>query len=487
MDNLFTYLIYLGMILLIVLSCIDFRKNGIFPLFRISRQFRRACKALEDPTFAERLRSDILSGFAGSSEEMFTSKSMRRQMSHYLSACKEMGLTEQDKYQCDIEDYFNIDYLDYRGNNLFCDHCVSGLTALGILGTFLGMATGLTGFDITSSDTIISGISTLLLGMSTAFKTSIAGIALSLLLGTLSRFVRGSADKELDRFLSLFRANVLQDHSTAASNLILARLENLEKLFSDDSEARREAINMVAKEFVAHMGERLTEQVATMREAIEETTKHQQLYTTSIQQLCSQVENVGLKIVGVSSAFDPVVEQARRLSDQIVNANAAVQSELKSISSIVAGDAAILSQQHDISNQLNQYASNLAALSLRMAEQTSVATTAIANLSACSTSVINDSQTALETQLRAMMLSASDFNDSLTQQSRNCIDMLHSHVEHTMRSLPRTSGSDELLEQLVEQNQAMLENQEKLLAALTHTKGSTKSRKFLNFRGGNGH
>lgn len=485
MEELFTNCIYISMLLLLVFALIDFRGNGILPLLRISLQLRRACKLLADPTFSERLRSDVLVDSADSSEELFTNKSLRRQMALYRAACKKMGITENDKHQCDIEDYFNTDYLDYRGNNLFCDHCASGLTALGILGTFLGMATGLTGFDISDSDSIIAGISNLLLGMSTAFETSIAGITLSLLLGTVARFVRGSADKGLDRFLDLFRANVLQDQSEAAANLLLSRLENLEKLFSADSEARQEAMNTVAKEFVAHMGESLTDQVATMREAIEETTKQQQLYITSIQGLCSQVEAVGLKIVSVSSAFDPVVEQARRLSEQIVSANTAVQTELKTISGIVAGDAAILSQQHDLSDQLNQYASNLAALSLRMAEQTSIATTAIANLSACSTSAINDSQTALETQLRAMMLSASDFNESLTQQSRSCIDMLHSHVENTMRHLPRTSGSDALLEQLVEQNRAMLENQEKLLGALSRGRNA-KRKKFPGFKGRSG-
>ena len=478
MEDLFTKCIYASMLLLVVFSLIDFRGNGILPLLRISRQFRRACKRLKDPVFSEQLRNDILADSAATSEEMFTSKSMRHQMSLFRSDCRKMGITADDKHQCDIEDYFNTEYLDYCGNNVFCDHCASGLTALGILGTFVGMTTGLTGFDITNSDTIISGISNLLLGMSTAFETSIAGITLSLIVGTIFRSIRGNADKGLDRFLDLFRSNVLQDQSEAAANLLLTRLENLEKLFSDDSEARQEAMNTVVKEFVAHMGERLTDQVASMREAIEDTTKQQQVYITTIQGLCTQVEAATLKIAGISSAFEPVVEQARRLSEQIVSANTAVQSELKTISSIVTGDAAILSQQHDLSNQMNQYASSLSALSLRMAEQTSLATTAIANLSACSTSVINDSQTALETQLRSMMLSASDFNEAITQQSRSCIDMLHSHVEHTMRQLPRTSGSDELLEQLVEQNREMLENQQKLLAAI-----SRRRKKVLNIGG----
>ncbi len=477
MEQLLTQLIYISMVLLIVFAFINFRGKGILSLFWASVQLRRAAKKLTDEVFANQLRTDILSDTPDTSEELFWSKSLRHQMSLFRAAYKKMGISELDKYQCDIEDYFNTELLDYEANNTFTDHAANGLTALGILGTFLGMAAGLTGFDISDADTIISGISRLLLGMSTAFETSIAGLTLSLLLGTLANSIRGSAEKALSRFLDNFRSNVLSNQSEAAANLLLERLENLEKLFSADSDARQETMSTIANEFVAHMGENLTEHVAEMRTAMEEATKQQYTYIKSIQGLCTQVEAVGQKIVSVSTCFDPVIEQSRLLSNQIMSANQALQAELKTVSGIVSGDAAILSQQHDVASQMNAYATNLEALALRIAEQTAIATSAIANLSACSTSAISDSQTALEAQLRTMMLSASDFNDAMALQSKGNIAMLQDHMEQVIQNLPRTSGGDALLKQLTEQNEIMIENQEKLLIALGHAGMTAKKKK----------
>lgn len=467
MTEILTYSIYIGMAVLVVLALADFRGKGLLSLRRITSQLRRGAKLLGDDSFAARLRSDILSGDPDSSEELFTTKVMRRQMELLREDVRKMGITGDAKCQCDIEDYFNDEFLDYQGNSAFLEHAASGLTALGILGTFFGMTTGLTGFDLSDSAAIISGISRLLMGMSTAFETSIAGIFLSLVLGTVNRILRGSAEKHLDAFVEGFRSNVLSDQQEAATNLMLERLENLETLFSADSDARQEMMNTVAQEFVAHMGENLTDQVAEMRTVMEETTQQQKLYITAIQGLCAQVEDVGVKIAGVSGSFQPVVTQTKLLADQVLAANQAVQAELQSISGIVSGDAAILSQQYDITTQMNRYASELEALSLRIAEQTSIATSAIASLSACASNAISDSQTALESQLRTMMLSASDFNDAMAQQSKASMDLLHSHMEDAVRSLPRTTGGDQLLKELVDQNRIMIENQERMLIALS--------------------
>lgn len=479
MTEILTQSIYIGMVVLVVLALIDFRGKGLLNLWQTTAQLQRASKLLKDESFADRLRTDILSDSADSSEELFTGKVMRRQMEQLREDVRKMGITEQAKCQCDIEDYFNEEFLDYQSNSAFLDHAASGLTALGILGTFFGMAAGLTGFDLSDSGAIISGISRLLLGMSTAFETSIAGIFLSLVLGTGARVLRGSADKALDTFVDRFHSNVLSDQHEAAANLMLERLENLETLFSADSDARQETMNTIAKEFVSRMGENLTDQVAQMRGVMEETTQQQKLYIASIQGLCAQVEDVGQKIAGVSGSFQPIVTQTQLLADQIVSANQSLQAELRTVSGIVAGDAAILSQQYDITGQMNRYASELEALSLRIAEQTSIATTAIANLSACASSAINDSQTALESQLRTMMLSASDFNEAMAEQSRSNMEMLHTHMEDAIRKMPRTTGGDSLLQELVEQNKTMIENQEKLLDALGRAGGLGRGRRKL--------
>ena len=57
------------------------------------------------------------------------------------------------------------------------------LVGLGILGTFVGLAFGIAGFDADTSQQIREGINGLLAGMSTAFITSIVGMATSIAFG----------------------------------------------------------------------------------------------------------------------------------------------------------------------------------------------------------------------------------------------------------------------------------------------------------------
>lgn len=79
--------------------------------------------------------------------------------------------------------YFNeSSVLKEFGTNLKQLNSVpSLLVGLGILGTFVGLTSGISNFDTESSATIQKSISTLLSGMGTAFVTSIWGMGLSLL------------------------------------------------------------------------------------------------------------------------------------------------------------------------------------------------------------------------------------------------------------------------------------------------------------------
>lgn len=68
---------------------------------------------------------------------------------------------------------------------------------IGILGTFLGIVLGLSGIDTGSADTLMSSVQGLLAGMSTAFISSIVGIALSVGWLILHRALAGHVESDL--------------------------------------------------------------------------------------------------------------------------------------------------------------------------------------------------------------------------------------------------------------------------------------------------
>lgn len=69
----------------------------------------------------------------------------------------------------------------------------SVFTTLGILGTFIGIYAGLHNFDVNN---INESIPQLLMGLKTAFSTSIIGIILSLIFGKLSQIVLNNVQQK---------------------------------------------------------------------------------------------------------------------------------------------------------------------------------------------------------------------------------------------------------------------------------------------------
>ena len=88
----------------------------------------------------------------------------------------------QDKQKTpeSIQKFLNFDFLSSLINLRIWFWIPSLFVGLGILGTFYGLQEGITGFDTNTSDTIQESISSLLEGTSTAFLSSLTGIALSL-------------------------------------------------------------------------------------------------------------------------------------------------------------------------------------------------------------------------------------------------------------------------------------------------------------------
>jgi methyl-accepting chemotaxis protein len=75
------------------------------------------------------------------------------------------------------------------------------LVGLGILGTFIGLTTGISGFNMDDSDTMRASIKSLIDGMDTAFLSSVWGMALSLLFTLIFQIVRHKITKIVDRFV----------------------------------------------------------------------------------------------------------------------------------------------------------------------------------------------------------------------------------------------------------------------------------------------
>lgn len=108
---------------------------------------------------------------------------------------------------CDVSQYINEDTVIYAAGGTRLAEITPGLlTSLGILGTFLGLVTGLSGLTLTAADTsvLLAAMDKLIGGMSTAFLTSIVGVIGSLTFNLIYNHYLGKCQKAIDRFCEVF-------------------------------------------------------------------------------------------------------------------------------------------------------------------------------------------------------------------------------------------------------------------------------------------
>ena len=111
-----------------------------------------------------------------------------------------------DGMDCDVEDYiFESELLESCNYNV-CTQVAGILTALGILGTFLGLVLGLRSFDFSNADQMTSSVEALVGGLNVAFYTSIYGVTLSILYNIIFRRITTGLTQELNHFYDAFNS-----------------------------------------------------------------------------------------------------------------------------------------------------------------------------------------------------------------------------------------------------------------------------------------
>lgn len=173
----------------------------ILPFRRAARLLRRAVRALELMTVREGTRPVW-------QDALFLGKPMQTQWRYFLTNAEQL---DARGLSCDVEEYLHPDdlFADYAHVQLA--NIIPGLlTSLGILGTFIGLMRGIGNLDLTSADSTMQGISTMIGGIAFAYGTSISGLVCSLLFNILFYSAQGSALNAQADFVDAFRELVMQ-------------------------------------------------------------------------------------------------------------------------------------------------------------------------------------------------------------------------------------------------------------------------------------
>lgn len=167
----------------------------LLPLWSTTAALRRAIAKLQD-------EAGTKTDHPVWQEPRFVGKRLKGSWLRFLQNAEQL---DRRGLPCDVEDYINDDTVTHGpGNAQLAELIPSLLTSLGILGTFMGMTSGLSGLDPTSTEKMMEGIKVLLSGMTFAFGTSVAGVSCSLVFNMLNRIAQGSSYRAIDEFVESF-------------------------------------------------------------------------------------------------------------------------------------------------------------------------------------------------------------------------------------------------------------------------------------------
>ena len=209
-----------------------------------------------------------------------------------------------------VEDYINEETVIYGpGNSGFSDALPGLMVSLGFMGTLIGLAVGLSGFNMGDETAIMTSIETLIPGMRYAFMTSIVGVVGSVSFTLITRFVHGSAQRAITGFYAamsrhagvlsvdpLTQVAIYQQEQTALIQTMAKDLngqftqrmaqamqeaaaplnESLTKFVSVNTQEQMKFLDAITGRFVEHMDGMLQGQFDNLAQVIDRTTRNQE-------------------------------------------------------------------------------------------------------------------------------------------------------------------------------------------------------------------
>ena len=172
---------------------------GVLPLLRYTRGFQKGQKSIED---ALNVNADYIWTAVRKVTPFFSEKQLDDMFETYLGEV----IDQNDKgvVISDIEDTINEETLAIRSWRGVVLQIAGILTALGLLGTFLGLVIGISTVEFSSAEATMESIENLLKGIGTAFYTSIVGVILSILFNVSYRLVWNIMLREMGLFTEQF-------------------------------------------------------------------------------------------------------------------------------------------------------------------------------------------------------------------------------------------------------------------------------------------
>ena len=211
---------------------------ALMPIIRYGGGFQEAFNKIEH---LRSIQPDQIWSALIQSETLFQVPEMDEVFYDYKLSAEEAKKTGKASLS-DLEDILNTEFLAIKSWRSVAQLIPNTQTGIGILGTFVGLLTGIGNIGFSSAETVVTSVQTLLSGINVAFYTSIAGVIFSILFSIVYRTVWSMTQREMQLFYREYHTYVRQSAEDAERERQFAFQQEILEYLRDMRE--RELLNL---------------------------------------------------------------------------------------------------------------------------------------------------------------------------------------------------------------------------------------------------
>ena len=378
----------------------------------------------------------------------------------------------------------------YGPGRASCADALPGLTtSLGVLGTLIGLAQGLSGFNMSDSAAVQQSIVTLIPGMRYAFTTSIFGVVGSVVFTLITRAVYGSSEHTLKAFYGamsryagvlsvdpMTQIAIYQQEQTAliqtmAKDLNGAFTENMAQAVHDAidplNQAFRNFVNVSTKEQMRFMDAVMQRFADRLDESMRSRLKHFGDVLDETSRL--QQENCVVVRASLAGAKD-AVEDLKRMQDlsrEMVDGLSAYTRQLNDAARRAQegyqqmGDT--VEQMERVARQQSNYLQTVSAMQADLSRISDAMQKAAGDLRASASSIEKvhlQANRALQDEFNSTMDAYRDYVNQFTQR----VDYLANNISGALQNMPAavSDANNRFLDEVDRLTDAMVQAQRAL-------------------------
>lgn len=400
-----------------------------------------------------------------------------------------------------VEDYINEETVIHGpGRAAFAEALPGLMVSLGFLGTLVGLAMGLSGFDMKDSAAVQDSIITLIPGMRYAFTTSIVGVIASVTFTLISRFVDGSAEHTIQDFYGamsryagvlsvdpMTQIAIYQQEQTALIQTMAQDLngqlttrmaeamqqatepinQSLNKFIKVTSEEQMRFLDRVVNRFVDRMDESLEGRFKQLGQAMADAAEDHTRLTQDLRSGMLGVEGSLRDVQQMQKLIDQMLTRLDQYTSRLAEAQGQVDDGFVRVSSNVEQMEMVSRQQigylksvnamhSEVTQDIEKLQGAVETFTARFAEQSANSVTALlkasGDLRATGAALENHKKEFSEQLDRDLNETMDSFRDYMAEFTRR-VDRLTNTISASLEQLP--AAVDETSGQLLDEVQRL--------------------------------